>query len=216
MSEPRIAGQNVDLKPTAPPASEPPQSPPSDTRKPAPTGNVVVRSGGSGGWAAIATLAVLLLLGAALVLLELDSRGYLSLPTYEEEPETVVEAINAIVGTTDSSCLESDVERLRSYWLWTQQFSVLEEFSVQRAGANSFLNMTAQHRMALAALRPAEGCVKLHESMDQAIDAYMSYIAEFRQNESDAHISRARADYRAAAGDMSTNLQNAILAAASG
>ena len=158
--------------------------------------------------------ATLVLLVAYVVARELESRGYIELPRAEIAPETVAEAREAVIGDHDPTCLESDVEVLAGYWRWMDQFGVLEDVSVQRAGANAFINLLVEHRIALIDLAPPHGCTGVFEALDLVAARYIEYITEFRQNESDALIRSSLASYISAVESATDNLQRAIVAAA--
>ena len=163
----------------------------------------------------------LVLFSAMLVLMvvyvaarELEARGYVELPRAEIAPDTVAEAREAVIGDHDPTCLEADVEVLAGYWRWMGQFEVLEEVSVQRAGANSFINLLAQHRIALIDLAPSHGCTGVFEALDLMATRYIEYITEFRQNESDDLIRDSFRSYLAAVDSAGDSLQRAIVASA--
>ena len=158
--------------------------------------------------------ATLVLLVAYVVARELESRGYIELPRAEIAPETVAEAREAVIGDHDPTCLESDVEVLAGYWRWMDQFRVLEDVSVQRAGANAFINLLVEHRIALIDLAPPHGCTGVFEALDLVAERFIDYITEFRQNDSDAAIRSSLVSYISAVESATDNLQNAIVAAA--
>ena len=144
---------------------------------------------------------------------ELEDRGYLDLPRFHQAPETVTEAYTAVAGDQDASCLEADVDVLASYWRWIEQFTVLEEVSVQRAGANEFIHLLVQHRIALIDLAPTDGCTGVFTSLDAVASKYISFITAFRQSEADSVMAQQRADYAAAVQTATQNLTSAITAA---
>ena len=160
----------------------------------------------------ILAIAGVLLLLAYVAVRELEDRGYLDLPRYEPAPETVTEAFAAVIGDQDPSCLETDVEVLAGYWRWVAQFTILEGVSVQRAGANEFVNLLAEHRIALIDLAPAHGCTGVFESLDVVADRYIDYIIAFRQSEDDAVMAQRQSDYAAAVKTATSNLGEAIRA----
>ncbi len=164
---------------------------------------------------AIFTILGILLLVAYVALREMEDRGYLDLPRFESPPETVTEAFVAVVGDQDPSCLESDVDVLAGYWRWVKQFTVLEDVSVQRAGANEFINLLVEHRVALIDLAPTHGCTGVFASLDVVIDRYIGFITAFRQSESAPVMEKHRGDYSAAVDTATSNLRQAIRAASS-
>ena len=161
----------------------------------------------------ILAIAGVLLLLAYVAVRELEDRGYLDLPRYEPAPETVTEAFAAVIGDQDPSCLETDVEVLAGYWRWVAQFTILEGVSVQRAGANEFVNLLAEHRIALIDLAPTHGCTGVFTSLDAVSATYIDFITAFRQDEGRNVMAQHEASYAAAVKTSTQNLTAAIKAA---
>ena len=147
---------------------------------------------------------------AYVALSELEDRGYLELPRNEPVPETVAEAFSAVIGDQNPSCLESDVDVLAGYWRWWNQMTILDQVSVQRAGANAFINLLAQHRIALIDLAPTHGCTGVYVVLDEVSEKFIDYITAFRQDRGDEVENRAFAEFTSAISTAGETLRFAI------